>query len=149
MRFSYLLKNDTIASEQKQFQTDGQILWTKIEQVGTRHLHMAAYYRPKENDAYSADEFRRSLEMVSKEKAGIWVLDDLNYSQLNWNKDDVPFIKTGCAHTKLYDSFIETISDVSFSQMVHGLTRQGNILDLFLTTECMHPTLYQICLIMT
>ena len=30
---------------------------------GTRHLHMAAYYRPKENDA---DEFRRSLEMVSK-----------------------------------------------------------------------------------
>ena len=62
-----LAKDDIIASEQKQFQTDCEILWIKIELVGTRPLHIAAYYRPKENDAHSADEFRRSSEMVSKE----------------------------------------------------------------------------------
>ena len=55
-----LVKDDIIASEQKQFQTDCEILWIKIELVGTRPLHIAAYYRPKENDAHSADEFRRS-----------------------------------------------------------------------------------------
>ena len=130
-----LVKDDIIASEQKQFQTDCEILWIKIELVGTRHLHIAAYYRPKENDAYSADEFRRSLEMVSKEKGDIWVLGDLNYPKLDWDKDDVPYIKAGCAHTKLYDSFIETMSDFNFSQMVREPTRQGNILDLFLTTN--------------
>ena len=30
----------------------------------------------------------------------------LNYPKLDWDKDDVPYIKAGCAHTKLYDSFI-------------------------------------------
>ena len=51
----------------------------KIELVGTRPLHIATYNRPKENDAYSADKFRPSLEMVSKENGDIWVLGDLNY----------------------------------------------------------------------
>ena len=54
---------------------------------------------------------------------------------MNWNKDDVPYIKIGCVHSQLYDSFIETLSDFNLSQMVHGLTRQGNILDLFQTTD--------------
>ena len=82
-----------------------------------------AYYRPKENDAYSADEFTKSLEKVSKEKGDIWVLGDLNYPKLDWDKDDVPYIKTECAHTRLYDSFIETMSDFNLSQMVRDLTR--------------------------
>ena len=74
-----LAKDDIIASEQKQFQTDCEILWIKIKLVGTRPLHIAACYRPKENDAHSTDEFRRSSEMVSKENGDIWVLGDLNY----------------------------------------------------------------------
>ena len=130
-----LVKNDIIASEQKQFQTDCEILWVKIELVGARPLHIAAYYQPKENDSYSADEFTKSLEKVSKEKGDIWVLGDLNYPKMDWDKDDVPFIKTGCAHTRLNDSFIETMSDFNLSQMVRDPTRQGNILDLFLTTN--------------
>ena len=72
---------------------------------------------------------------MSKEKGDIWVLGDLNYPKLDWDKDDVPYIKTGCAHTRLYDSFIETMSDFNLSQMVREPTRQGNILDLFLTTN--------------
>ena len=39
------------------------------------------------------------------------------------------------APTKLYASFIETMSDFSFIQMVLEPTRQGNILDLLLTTN--------------
>ena len=54
-----------------------------------------------------------------------WVLGDLNYPKLDWDKDDVPYIKAGCAHTKLYDSFIETMSDFNFSQMVREPTRQN------------------------
>ena len=73
--------------------------------------------------------------MVSKEKYNIWLLGDLNYLKLDWDKDDVPYIKTRCAHTKLYDSFIETTSDFSFCQMVREPTRKGNILDLFLTAN--------------
>ena len=60
---------------------------------------------------YSADEFRRSLELVglSKEKyiwvIQIWVLGDLNYPKLGLDKGDVPYIKAGCAHTSLFGKF--------------------------------------------
>ena len=47
----------------------------------------------------------------------------------------MPFIKPGCSHTKLNDSFIETMRDHSLSQMVREPTRSGNILYLFLTTN--------------
>ena len=60
-------------------------------------INIAAYCRPKENDAYSADEFRRSLEMITQEKGTIWVLGDFNYPKLEWDKDYVPCIKMGCA----------------------------------------------------
>ena len=67
--------------------------------------------------------------MVNQEKVDILVLGDLNFPKLEWDNDDVPCIKTGCTHTKLYDSFTETMSDLNLSQMVRELTRQGNILD--------------------
>ena len=72
-------------------------------------LYIAAHNRPKENDAYSGDEFRKPLEMVSQQKGDTSVLGDLNYPKLDWDKNDVPFIKPGCAHHTLYDSFIETM----------------------------------------
>ena len=45
-------------------------------------INIAAYYRPKENDAYNADEFRRSLEMITQQKVDIWVLGGFNYPNL-------------------------------------------------------------------
>ena len=110
-------------------------MWAKIELVGTKPLYIAAYYRPKENDVYSADEFRKSLEMVSQQKGDTWVLGDLNYPKLDWDKDDVPFIKSGSANPTLYDSFIETMLEYNLTQIVRDPTRLGNILDLFLTTN--------------
>ena len=76
--------------------------------------------------------------MVSQQKGNIWILGDLIYPKLEWNEADEPFIKPCCSHTKLYDSFIETMCDHSLAQMVREPTRSGNMLDLFLTTN---PTL--------
>ena len=130
-----LVKNDIIATKQEKFQTDCEIVWIKIELVGTKPLYIAAYYRLKENDVYNADGFRKSLEMVSQQKGDIWVLSDLNYPKLNWDKNDVLFTKPGSAHPTLYDSFIETMLEYNLTQMVRDPTRLGNILDLYLTTN--------------
>ena len=130
-----MVKGDIIVTEQKEYKTDCEIVWVKIEIVGTRPLFIAAYYRPKEGDSYSADEFHRSLEMVSQQKGDIWVLCDFNYPKLDWNEENVPFIRPGCTLTKLYDGFIETLNDFNLMQMVREPTRGGNILDLFLTTN--------------
>ena len=44
-------------------------------------------------------------------------------------------IKSGCAFTKVYEGFVETLNDFNLSQMVRETTRVGNILDLFLATN--------------
>ena len=74
-------------------------------------------------------------EMTSKENSDIWVLVDLYYPKLYLEKEGAPYIKAGRAYTKLFDSFLETMSDFSFSQMVREPTRHDNILDLFLATN--------------
>ena len=84
---------------------------------------------------YSADEFHRSLEMVSQQKGDIWVLGDFDYPKLDWDEEDVPFMRPGRTLAKLYDGFIETLNDFNLMQMVREPTRGGNILDLFLTTN--------------
>ena len=63
-----MVKGDIIASEQKELKADCEIVWIKIELVGTRPSFIAAYYRPAEGDSYSADELRKSLEKVSQQK---------------------------------------------------------------------------------
>ena len=133
-----MLKDNIIASEMPQFKTNCEVLWVKIELIGTKPLFTAAYYRPKEGDADCSEELKKSLELVSLQKGGIWVFGDLNYPKLDWDVDDAPIIKPGYSYTKLYDSFIETIRDFNLTQMVRKATRSGNILDLFFTTN---PTL--------
>ena len=130
-----MVKGDIIVTDQKEYKTDCEIVWVKIEIVGTRPLFIAAYYRSKEGDSNSADEFHRSLEMVSQQKGDIWVLGDFDYPKLDWDEEDVPFIRPGYTLTKLYDGFIETLNDFNLMQMVREPTRGGNILDLFLTTN--------------
>ena len=82
---------------------------------------------------YSAEQFHKSLEMVSQQKGDIWVLGDLNYPKLDWDAEDIPFIRPGCTQIKLNEGFIENLKEFSLMQMVREPTRGGNILDLFLT----------------
>ena len=62
----------------------------------------------KEGDSYSAGEFHKSLEMVSQQKSDIWVIRDFNYPKLDWDEDDVPFIRPCCTLTKMYEGFTFT-----------------------------------------
>ena len=75
-----ILVNDTlIATELKQFKTDCEIVWVKLNIVGAKPLYIAAYYRPRVGDAQSAEEFAKSLALVSKMKGNFWILRDFNY----------------------------------------------------------------------
>ena len=72
---------------------------------GTRDNGLTVYTGvgvPSRSAHCPLSEFGRSLELVSKENGDIWVLGDLNYPKLGLDKRDVPYIKTGCAHTSLF-----------------------------------------------
>ncbi|MCW4309234.1 MAG: reverse transcriptase domain-containing protein [Candidatus Thiodiazotropha endolucinida] len=130
-----LVKNGILASEQLHCQTDCEIVWVRIDIVGSRPLFIASYYRPKENDALSLAELKRSLTITSQEKGNMWVLGDMNFPKLSWDEEDVPLILPGCNYPGLYEEFIDILNEFSLSQVVREATRCGNILDLFLTSN--------------
>ena len=130
-----LVKDCYLATEQKQFKTNCEIIWVKINFVSAKSLLIAAYCRPKEADAESAKGLRRSLELVSKTKGNVWVLGDFNYPKFSLDADHIPTTKQGCGFPSLYDDFMTLISDFSFTQMVTEPTRLDNVLDLFMTSN--------------
>ena len=52
-----LVKDTIIATEQKQLETDREIIWVKLDIVATKPL-----YNAKEGDAQSLEELDKSLE---------------------------------------------------------------------------------------
>lgn len=66
-----LVKDTIIATEQKQPETDCEIIWIKLDIVAAKPLCIAAYYRPKEGDAKSLEELNNSLEKAILRKGNI------------------------------------------------------------------------------
>ena len=85
----------------------------------------------------SIQELQSSIGRVREHSDNVWVLGDFNLPKLNWS-DGSPESKPDCSLSKVYDTFLNTIEDYNFTQVVSEPTRQENILDLFLTTN---PTL--------
>ena len=130
-----LVRNTFVATEQKELQTDCEILWVKLELEGYKSLYIASYYRNQEGDSHSFEELRKSLEHVSQLKGDVWVLGDLNFPDISWSEEHVPSVKPGYSFPKLYEDFINTLDDCNLEQMVSKPTRGKNTLDLFLTSN--------------
>jgi hypothetical protein len=113
-----LVKDTILATEQKQLKTNCEILWIKIHLTSCKPLYIAAYYRPKEADVQSSEEFRKSLELTANLKGNFWILGDFNYPKLSWDTEHRPTIKPGCSNVKLYDDFIDLLADFNLTQMV-------------------------------
>ena len=68
-----MVRNTFVASEQKELQTDCEILWVKLELEVCKSWYTASYYRPQEGDLHSFEELRKSLEHVSELKSDVCV----------------------------------------------------------------------------
>ena len=67
-----MVKCDIIIFKQKEYKTDCEIVWVKIELVGTKYLFLQLITAPKRE----TPEFHKLLEMVRQHKGDIWVLSD-------------------------------------------------------------------------
>ncbi|MCG8032702.1 MAG: reverse transcriptase domain-containing protein [Candidatus Thiodiazotropha taylori] len=132
-----LVSDRLVVSAQPQLSTGCEIVWAKVQVVGTKPLLIAAYYRPSEHDQVSAEELKKSLALVDPSKSHIWIMGDFNFPKLSW-EDYEPVIKPDCSNMERYQDFISTLDDNCLTQMVQEPTRENNILDLFLTNS---PTL--------
>lgn len=132
-----LVSNSLVCSEQPQFRSECEIIWVKLEIVGSQPLYIAAFYKPKEDDLDSLDQLRSSLELIADQKGTIMVLGDFNLPKFSWI-DCEPSIRHDCMCRSVYENFTDILDDFNLVQMVTQPTRQDHVLDLLLTTN---PTL--------
>ena len=55
------VKNDLIASRERELQTACGVMWCKLQIFGKKTLHIGAYYKPHENDKEALLELEGSL----------------------------------------------------------------------------------------
>ena len=130
-----LVKDNLIATEQKQLKTNCEIIWVKVDTVTTKPIYVAAYYRPDEGDSESLLELNRSLDMAAQLKGTLWLLGDFNFPKFTWDHEHVPSMKSGSDFPSNYETFVNLLDDFSLVQMVNEPTRGENVLDLFLTSN--------------
>lgn len=126
------VKNSLIAQEATHLHTDCENIWVKIQLQGSKPLLVCSYYKPKEHDPHSTNEFNKSLSMATKTSATVWVGGDFNMPKMDWsNISPTP----DCKLQSHYRDFINILFDNNITQMVQDPTRGNHILDLFLTNN--------------
>lgn len=133
-----LVTNKLIASAQPKFNTNCEILWIKLELIGSKPIYIASFYKPHESDINSLLELEKSLDLIRKTKGTKLILGDFNLPKLSWDQDHTPILKPGSSTSAVYDKFLSLMDDHNLTQMVNESTRNENTLDLLLTSN---PTL--------
>jgi hypothetical protein len=129
----FIAVRDTIIAQRvKEYETDCENIWVKIELAGQKPLIIGSYYKPHEHDEHSLQEFNRSLQMVTKSNPNIWVGGDFNLPKMDWDQQSP---SSDCKYPTYYRKFIELVNDHSLQQMVNAPTTEKHVFDLFLTNN--------------
>ena len=62
------INSDHLSSPEPELQTECEIVWAKINLVGSNDLDLASYYNPKTSNESSIIELGRSLERAGNNK---------------------------------------------------------------------------------
>ena len=127
-----LVRKQFTVSRVPELETDCELLWVKIELLGSKPLYVGAYYKPDESDEHSLSELNSSLSKFVHKGNPIWLLGDFNMPKYNWRTNTAD---PCCKNLALYESFIDLIQDSNLQQMVDFPTRGENVLDLYLTNR--------------
>ncbi|KAH3696920.1 hypothetical protein DPMN_084403 [Dreissena polymorpha] len=64
--YSLLLKNCIVAQEATHLHTDCENVWVMVDIHGFKSLLIGSYYKPKEYDPHSLEEFKKSISIATK-----------------------------------------------------------------------------------
>ena len=121
---------DLLVTRQTDLETECEILWCKLEMVGSKPLFISAFYRPHEHDEDSLEQLGASLSRLGRNSTTL-IAGDFNFPGWDWRNNKVQT----CRHPTLHHRFGELLDDHGFTQMVEEPTRLGNILDLVLNHQ--------------
>jgi hypothetical protein len=126
-------KKDLIMVREEELMTNCELLWCKFNLVGSKTLHVGAYYRPHVSDEESLTELEESLSRLEgKANQPIILAGDFNFPGWDWKNNQV---KTNCPYPNMHHRFGDTLDDKGLTQLVEDPTRKENVLDLIITNN--------------
>ena len=99
-----LVRDLYIANRVQGWETNCEILWIKLQLVGSVPLHIAAYYKPNELEPQNFAELKKSVEKVSTVKGYTWIFEDFNYPKCSGQIIYPPLPLTVSTHTSMRSS---------------------------------------------
>ena len=126
--------SDTLtATEEPSFETDCEILWTKIKLKGRRTLLISCFYHPETKLKNSMKHFLDSARRAAQVQNAIIVIGgDFNLPGWDWKTKT---LKDKTKYVDIHNQFKDGTEDLGLEQMVEEPTRGRNTLDLFLTNQ--------------
>ena len=128
-------------SEIDQGNTKCEIVWTEIQTEKEKSLIIGSFYRTPNMNIDILQELRNSLENLPKnsDDKTIILAGDFNLPHIDWQTNSV---KTGGNQIQLHQELLNIMNEFGLEQMQMKPTREGNILDLYLTNN---PSLVKSC----
>ncbi|XP_019618466.1 PREDICTED: uncharacterized protein LOC109465549 [Branchiostoma belcheri] len=118
------VSNEFICTQEPDLETDCEMVWVKIELVGSKSLNICAYYRPQVGDSVSLDLLEQSMERIcNKRNNHVWIVGDFNFPGWDWVDPHQPVLKPDSPYPGLHRRFLELLSDHNMSQVVDKPTR--------------------------
>ncbi|XP_072018340.1 uncharacterized protein [Amphiura filiformis] len=130
----FACKKDIIVTE-KDFSSEGEMLWNQIELKGQSSLLLGTVYKPKHDDSLTVDHLQNALTEINRKMPNnnIVICGDFNQPNANWiNLCTLP-IPWACKHTA--NKLMNTTVEHGLVQFVTKPTRGNNILDLVFTNN--------------
>ena len=118
-------------------ETDCEVLWTKINIVGSKTLHLGSYYRSDVADNTSLGELANSLARIPMHHS-VLLGGDFNLPDFDWNSCT---LKTGRKFPEHHNQLLEIFQNFGLTQHVTETTRTDpfhgteNTLDLIATNR--------------
>ena len=131
------VRNDLVSTREMEYETDCELLWVKVDIVGSKTLHIGAFYRPNISDDTSLPELQKSISRIPSSH-NIVLGGDLNLPDIDWHSCAV---KTGSKFTSHHELLLDISASAGLTQHVTDITRidphhgTENTLDLIFTNR--------------
>ncbi len=117
--------------------TEGEVIWVELSIKNQRKLYLGSFYRPPNNRVYQLEELYKSLQQIEEKcknnpNSIIIVGGDFNAGDVDW---ETLIINNKTPHKAVHNKLMEILDEFHLSQMQKSPTREGRVLDLYLTNK--------------
>ena len=125
-------KRDLLCTETPELDTICEIVWCKLNIIGSRTLYLGSFYRPPDKiDNDYLEEFTISLgRIMSNRNARVLIGGDFNCGDIEWSTMQVPH---EVQKRQTQQQLLDIIGEHCLTQVVNIHTRLDKTLDLLFT----------------